>query len=41
VIIGEDYGEGSSIMQERVHRSRRNRRSGCSIRGELPSIVHA
>jgi indolepyruvate ferredoxin oxidoreductase alpha subunit len=33
VIIGEDYGEGSSIMQERSHAFAMKSRCGCSTRG--------
>jgi indolepyruvate ferredoxin oxidoreductase alpha subunit len=42
VIIGEDYGEGSSIMQERVHAfAMKSQMWLLDPRPNLPSIVHA
>src|SRR5207248_2059102 len=42
VIIGEDYGEGSSIMQERVHRfAKKSQIWLLDPHPNLPSIVNA
>ena len=42
IIVGEDYGEGSSIMQERVHAfAMKSQMWLLDPRPNLPSIVHA